>query len=428
MGEDSDDPGNWDAKSLSAWMMSRFQVNLSQAQIRRTSADELESRLRQAAVDQIDQRDCSGLQKYLEPLFTETQLAAWAKDKFAVEIKPREFMADENAQTRKEASDIAILIEERARAAYARREIEYPVEHAMTFAFGDGSSTDNPYAAEFIRSWAMSKFRADLSLEHIRHISVKKVGEELVALQESWMTGDTLAREVDGLIASYGNDRAELVKKINERFSLKLAVKDLEPDAIAEVEAEEENERHGGEAQLTLRDFLIKQARQFFRRELTQLEQFVLIMIFDDRWKDHLYGMDMLKAGIGLVSFAEQDPRVVYKKEGYAYFEQMMAAVREQVTDLIFRAKVAGQQQRSAYRETAAVHEESGGYGVAENLAVTAGATTGQVPVGSEAGEGGEAPAKVKTIVRDAPKVGRNDPCPCGSGKKYKKCCGVNAA
>ena len=160
----------------------------------------------------------------------------------------------------------------------------------------------------------------------------------------------------------------------------------------------------------------------------------MLIQIFDQSWKDHLYAMDMLKAGIGLQAFAEKDPRVLYKKEGYRYFEEMMAGVRDKVTDLIFRARVVGQAQaRSAYRETAAVHEDAGGYGVGENVRQTADAACRRRGGGGEmrrrGGAGAAAKAaKVKTIVREAPKVGRNDPCPCGSGKKYKKCCGANAA
>jgi preprotein translocase subunit SecA len=107
-----------------------------------------------------------------------------------------------------------------------------------------------------------------------------------------------------------------------------------------------------------------------------------------------------------------------------------MAAVRDQVTDLIFRAGGIAPQQRSAYRETAAVHEETGGYGVAENIAATSQAVA--PPQAPEAGgdgqgkAGGEVAVRVKTIIRDEPKVGRNDPCPCGSGKKYKKCHGAN--
>jgi preprotein translocase subunit SecA len=175
------------------------------------------------------------------------------------------------------------------------------------------------------------------------------------------------------------------------------------------------------------------------RQELTDLEQFVLIQIFDQSWKDHLYAMDILKGGVGLLGFAERDPRIVYKKEGFRYFEEMMAGIRDKVTDLIFRARVVGRAEaKSAYRETAAVHEEAGGYGVAENIAATADVAKG-APLGGEvhpAGEedrpasGGGAPTavKIKPIVRQEAKVGRNDPCPCGSGKKYKKCCGQHLA
>ena len=185
---------------------------------------------------------------------------------------------------------------------------------------------------------------------------------------------------------------------------------------------------HGAD-EPSLRDKLITRARQALRQELTDLEQFVLIQIFDQTWKDHLYAMDILRGGVGLAGFAEQDPRIVFKKEGYEYFRQMMEGIRDKVTDLIFRARVVGQvQSRSAYRETEAVHEDTGGYGVAENLAATQGVEKGETVEDAHAKTQTSAPAKAATIVRETPKVGRNDPCPCGSGKKYKKCCGAQAA
>src|SRR5678816_2697811 len=117
------------------------------------------------------------------------------------------------------------------------------------------------------------------------------------------------------------------------------------------------------------------------------------IQIFDQSWKDHLPAMDMLKNGIGLQAFAERDPRVLYKKEGYRYFQEMMAGIRDKVTDLIFRARVVGQTQaRSAYKETAAVHEDAGGYGVGENVRATADAVHGGST--AAAGEMGEAAAQ----------------------------------
>jgi preprotein translocase subunit SecA len=136
----------------------------------------------------------------------------------------------------------------------------------------------------------------------------------------------------------------------------------------------------------------------------------------------------MHKTGIGLQAFAEKDPRIAYKKEGFAYFEQMMAGIRDRVTDLIFRARIgrAAPERRSNYKISEAKHEVSQNYGVTENVLETAdvGAPT---EASAAAGEvQGEGAAKVKQLVREAERVGRNDPCPCGSGKKYKKCCGVN--
>jgi preprotein translocase subunit SecA len=134
-----------------------------------------------------------------------------------------------------------------------------------------------------------------------------------------------------------------------------------------------------------------------------------------------------------LQAFAEVDPRVAYKKEGYEYFEQMLASIRDKVTDLIFRARIGRvtPQPRSNYRVTETRHEVSSNYGVTENLRETA--DTVPIPVGgnemSEAAnqQQGEGGGRVKQIVRETAKVGRNDLCPCGSGKKYKKCCGANA-
>ena len=97
---------------------------------------------------------------------------------------------------------------------------------------------------------------------------------------------------------------------------------------------------------------LMDNAYQFFRKELTELEQYVLISIFDQSWKDHLYAMDMLQGSIGLVGYAERDPRVAFKREGHRFFEEMMENIRAKVTDLIFRARLQGQQkpQQSAYK------------------------------------------------------------------------------
>ncbi|MGD1278081.1 MAG: SEC-C metal-binding domain-containing protein [Tepidisphaeraceae bacterium] len=431
MGDDPGDKSRWDTKGLQSWAMSRFRVHLSQNQMRQMTAAEMEQRLREAAVEQIDRRSCAGLLKYLEPLYAERELANWAREKFGIQISTEDMMADLKSRSLRSAEDIVELIESRARAAYARREIEYPVEHALTLAFGGPeASTDNPYVAEYIRDWALRKYELRLTADQVRTAGMERLRKQLTAHQEEFLKNGKLEKTVDEMVA-HNTDAESLRRAANERFGLKLTHRDFEirseseddDGAVVSVPATPQQ----------IRQMLLKHGRQFIRSELTDLEQFVLIQIFDQSWKDHLYAMDVLKAGIGLTAFAEQDPRVMYKKESFRYFEEMMEAVRDKVTDLIFRARVVGMAEaRSAYRETAAVHEALAGYGVGENIAATAAAVQGAPGAGGEMQQAADQPqgqaAAVKQIVRDAPKVGRNDPCPCGSGKKYKKCCGANAA
>ncbi len=427
MGEDvTDDPSDWDTKGLSSWAMSQFGVNISQSQIKKMTAKEVEERMKEAALEQIEKRDVAALSRYLEPLFAERELAGWAKDKFAVDVSPKEMVVESarDANQRRPAEEIVDLIDKRARESYARREVEYPVDHVLTFASGGEGveRIENPYAADYIRQWAKAKYDADLSETDVRGQSLRKLRDQLIGLQEQFLRDGKVEAEIESLIGSHTESTA-LSQAVRQRFGVVVTGDDID---AAGVSANGDGRASG------VRDLLVRRAKQSLRQELTDLEQYVLIQIFDQSWKDHLYAMDMLKAGIGLVGFAEKDPRVMYKKEGFRYFEEMMAGIRDKVTDLIFRARVVGQAQaRSAYRETAAVHEDAGGYGVGENVRQTAGVlgTGGEPAASEEHAEGGSSEeAKVKTIVREAPKVGRNDPCPCGSGKKYKKCHGAEVA
>jgi preprotein translocase subunit SecA len=429
MGEDEGDARKWDTKGLQSWAMSRFQVNLSQNQLRQMSDDEIEETLRKAAIEQIDRRSCDGLMKYLDPNYAEQELANWARQKFGIEVKPEEFVLDPRGHNLLPADQIVELIDSRARSAYARREIDYPVEHALTFAYGGPEGfTDHPYSAEYIQKWAKRKYGIDMPLDEIRSGTLQKLHAALTLQQRQFLTGGELEKTVEGIIAASG-DPESLRKAFNDRFGTKMSSRDFEVEV--ETDAKDMRIVTRPASPEELRQLLMDRARQVMREELTDLEQFVLIQIFDQSWKDHLYAMDMMKNGIGLLAFAEQDPRVQYKKLGFRYFQEMMGAVRDKVTDLIFRARVVGATQtRSAYKETAAVHQAPGGYGVAENIAETAAAV--DVRPSSEMREAADQPqgegARVKTIVREAPKVGRNDLCPCGSGKKYKKCCGAAAA
>jgi len=154
-------------------------------------------------------------------------------------------------------------------------------------------------------------------------------------------------------------------------------------------------------------------AKEFLRRELSELEKYVLIQIYDGTWKDHLFAMDHLKNSIWMRSWAEKDPKTEYKREGYRMFNEMLETIEDRVTDIIFKVRLeAGLRARSVWNVSRMAHDEVGQFAMAEQQRAAA-----QAPQGEQ---------KVKQIKLDKPKVGRNDPCPCGSGKKYKKCHGKN--
>jgi len=133
--------------------------------------------------------------------------------------------------------------------------------------------------------------------------------------------------------------------------------------------------------------------------EFRQLERFIMLQTVDSLWKDHLLSMDHLKEGIGLRGYAQQNPLIVYKKEGFEMFQDMIDRVKEETVGILFRIQLAEPTQI----ERMSTPKE-------QNLVFSGGESA--------------APAKKKPVRRQSKKVGRNDPCPCGSGKKYKKCCG----
>ncbi len=144
---------------------------------------------------------------------------------------------------------------------------------------------------------------------------------------------------------------------------------------------------------------------------LRTYERIIMLNIIDAQWKDHLLAIDHLKQGIGLVGYGQKDPLVEYKKESFDMFQAMLDRIDTATVRTLFNLQVVAEQapeqlqQRRQRRPT--------------SMTFT-GPNQGATAAGEEA-------ARTKTVTRDQPKVGRNEPCPCGSGKKYKKCCGANA-
>ncbi|MFB0525942.1 MAG: preprotein translocase subunit SecA [bacterium] len=140
------------------------------------------------------------------------------------------------------------------------------------------------------------------------------------------------------------------------------------------------------------------------------IERMVTLQVVDTRWKDHLYDMDKLREGIGLRAYGQKDPLTEYQKESEWAFDAMQQHMREEISGYIFRVKVVAEQARARALPT-------------RDLAQKPPAGVGKYRE-MPAREAAASASSIPTPFPKRRKIGRNDPCPCGSGKKYKKCCG----
>ena len=131
--------------------------------------------------------------------------------------------------------------------------------------------------------------------------------------------------------------------------------------------------------------------------DFRHLERIVMLQTVDNLWKDHLLTMDHLKEGIGLRGYAQQDPLIIYKKEGFELFQDMISRIKEETVGILFRIQISEPKKIDDLRQPR------------EQKMIFS---------------GGEEPSRKSPVKRTQNKVGRNAPCPCGSGKKFKKCCG----
>ncbi|MBI3313209.1 MAG: preprotein translocase subunit SecA [Candidatus Omnitrophica bacterium] len=157
--------------------------------------------------------------------------------------------------------------------------------------------------------------------------------------------------------------------------------------------------------------------REFGPERMRFLESYILLQVIDSKWKDHLHSLDDLKEGIGLRAYGQRDPLIEYKKEAFDLFGGMIDSIKEEGVELLFRVQTVKEEMAQATLEVSK----------AQFLHPEAQKITDAIGPRESSLLHEESPAQTpEPARRDHDKVGRNDPCPCGSGKKYKKCHGIN--
>ena len=219
--------------------------------------------------------------------------------------------------------------------------------------------------------------------ENILHM-IESLAEEIVLTYfgtENEINVEALDMDIRN---TFGIDMADFIKEHSNNS--KAIIEKLQETALANYE---EKEKDIGDQQLR------------------ELERVVMLKVVDQKWMDHIDAMEELKNGIGLRAYGQQDPVVKYRIEGMDMFDEMVLDIKHDVVKLLMNLR----KQEEVKREEAAKITGAA-------LQTINGLDSDQQQVKSEIN---------KTVVNQGPKVGRNDPCPCGSGKKYKNCCGKNA-
>lgn len=222
---------------------------------------------------------------------------------------------------------------------------------------------------------------------------------------------EMVEKNVEKIVASHfpESDLEGLVDEVQRTFLVRLT---LTPDEFL---------KHG---EVGLKSLILKEAKAFYKRKedrygaelMGKIERFAMLSIIDDKWKEHLREMDDLKEGINFRSYGQKDPLVEYKMDGFKLFESMLDTIAIDTINFIFKFTIQSQEDKDIQgpksvntERIQTRHDTSDGMGYSANLD----------PVENEAARTGK-----PQPVHVGEKVGRNDPCPCGSGKKYKNCHG----
>jgi len=426
---------DFDAEGLAKWARSHFGVELDPADLLAKGPGarrEVEEALVRAAEQRIDDADFSGLEKFVAKNYGAQELSAWAERKFGIKVDVDRIVA----AAAEGHEQVEALFMKEAEALYRKREIEYPVDFAMDMTIA--LMRQNPQMAmdQFIR-WANQRYQMGWTPETLRTIPPAEARAKLLEASEKFVAEDRIGREIEAALAIKDNDQLE--KHLRERLGIGLS------EQIRRALTPEDRENAVRAA-----------VESALRMELLFFERTMLLETLDPAWKDHLYAMDQLRGAIGFRAFSQQDPRIEYKREGARLFAQMMEGVRDKVTDYVFKIKIQAAPPRPPGPPPTVAAPRPGvpagapqvrpvapapqpapvGVGTVGGAVIAGpGLEMLSVPAAAPASErqqrdleaaqkaGTDPNAKSAPVTKGDKRLGRNDPCPHGSGRKYKKCC-----
>ncbi|MGC1273564.1 MAG: preprotein translocase subunit SecA [Planctomycetaceae bacterium] len=408
--EDAEDESEWNWASLSRWCNSYFGLNTNDRELKKVGRDDLQGYLRERANAAIERIDFSSTKHFLADDFRQRTLCGWLAHQFTLRMEPAEFQDKDLAESQR-------LVLERLRAMYQEKEVLFPVAVGMTKYMADAPGGGGErHDKEGLLRWASGRFQTRIDPEIVKSKPRHEIERILADASRNYFINGEVTEQVDRYLdEAYGDGddgRVERPEKLDELlgWANQQLHADLKSGEVATLPKPQARQK------------VLQQYEVRYRPELSHAERALVLDVLDFAWKEHLYYMDHLRSGIGLVGYAQKDPKVEYKREGRKAFLAMWDRIDEQVTGAIFRLE---KESPAFVGELWQITSES--HAAPADAAPETHDTQYQESSDSNQPEPGAPSKAVDPIKNMEPKVGRNDPCPCGSGKKYKKCCGANA-
>jgi preprotein translocase subunit SecA len=419
---------DWKWSELTRAVNARYDLKAAEKDLRKIGPDKLAEYLVTRAEAAVKGVNLSDGVRFLTRTYGAESLAEWCRQKFGVKIALEDILA-------RSGTDLDEFIYREVRRAYRQKDVEFPVRVGMQNFMADKAQTGGQrYDRDGLYRWSAQRLGTVLA--------ARKHGPEVLSDPSGFFAVAFKALEEEGWTEELvrTEPRAKLREKLTELAPKAMPTGDIdEIDAkitealsgarVAEGEdAKELTEWALKELGLTLdvakltgkppdmiRHMLLNAYDEKYRPEMHSVERTLVLEQIDSAWKSHLLVMDSLRSGVGLRGYAQEDPKIVYKREGMQEFEVMWSGIRDRTTEAVFRMEEMGDEEAQAALWAGARATHAAAISASQ-------ARQAQIDESQQQTNSGGEQKKAEPIRNIGAKVGRNDPCPCGSGKKYKNC------
>jgi preprotein translocase subunit SecA len=422
-----EDASEWKWSEMSRAVNARYGLKVSERDLKKVPREQMTEHLVKLAEAAVRSVDLSDGQRYLTRTYGSESLGDWLRQKFGVRLPVEEIDSRSDAE-------LKTFLVAKIREAYRNKDLEFPVRVAMQNYMSDKPQQGGGqrFDRDGLFNWAKQRLGTALAAragaqandqigffaaaqsaldaegfteEFVRTEPRSQLRERLIAMAKKAMPAgdiDAVDARIDDIFSGARVAEAEDAKELVEWCKAELG---LTLDA----------EKITGLAPAAARDAVLNAYDAKYRPEMHSVERGLVLEQLDSAWKTHLLTMDNLRSGVGLRGYAQEDPKIVYKREGMKEFDTMWEGVRDRVTEAVFRMEEMGDEEAQMALWAGARATQEAAISLAQSRAAQADAASQTTNTGGEA-------KKVEPIRNVGAKVGRNDPCPCGSGKKYKNC------